>query len=76
MTIPATVLKTLNIEAGSKLELDVVEGAFTARPASKHMRERYSLNELLTGVTSEKMEILNEQIQWAREGRSVGRECL
>ncbi len=76
MTIPASVLKMLNIEAGAKLELDVVQGAFTARPVSKNLRKRYSLQELLRGVTPEQMARLNEQVEWAHEGESVGREHL
>ncbi len=76
MTIPANVLKMLDIEAGGKLELNVIPGAFTARPASKHLRKRYSLNELLRGVTPEQMERLNKQIEWSREGESIGGECL
>ncbi len=69
-------VKMLNIEVGAKLELDVVKDAFTARPVSKHLRKRYSLHELLRGMTSEQMGRLNEQIEWACEGESVGRECL
>ncbi|BBE10386.1 Growth regulator [Mycoavidus cysteinexigens] len=76
MTIPASVLKMLNVEAGAQLEIDVVQGAFTAKPVTKHLRKRYSLHELLRGVTPEQMVILNEQIEWAREGEPMGRECL
>ena len=43
MTIPANALKMLDIEAGAKSEFDIVEGAFTARPTSKHVRKRCPL---------------------------------
>lgn len=32
MTIPANVLKLLDLEVGATLELQVVDGGFTARP--------------------------------------------
>lgn len=74
MTIPADVLKVLNIEVGATLELDVTDGAFVARPARKPQRKRYSLAELMRGVTPEAMAKLNAETEWAREGDSVGRE--
>jgi antitoxin ChpS len=74
MTIPADVLKMLNIEVGATLELEVVNGAFTARPAQKATRKRYTLTELLRGVTPEGMAALNAETAWAREGDPVGRE--
>lgn len=74
MTIPADVLKVLNIEIGTSLELDVSDGAFVARPAHKSQHKRYSLAELMRGVTSEMMTGLNSETEWARDGDSVGRE--
>jgi antitoxin ChpS len=74
MTIPAEVLKTLRIDVGSKLEVAVVEGVFTARPKGKNERRRYSLRELLRGATPEAMRQLNGETAWAREGDQVGRE--
>jgi len=74
MTIPANVLKILNVEVGATLELDVTNGAFTARPAHKAARKRYTLAELLRGVTPEDMAALSADTAWAREGGPVGRE--
>jgi antitoxin ChpS len=74
MTIPADVLKILNVEPGAILELEVGEGSFTARPVRPRERKRYSLAELLRGTTPEDAAALNEDTAWAREGEPVGRE--
>ena len=74
MTIPTGILKTLRIDVGSKLEVAVEDGAFTARPKAKRERRRYSLRELLRGATPEAMRRLNAETAWAREGDPVGRE--
>lgn len=72
VTIPANMMQLLHIEVGSKLELNVSEGVLTARPAA-HKR-RYSLSELLQGVTPAKIAKLNAETAWAREGKPVGHE--
>jgi antitoxin ChpS len=74
MTIPPEVLKSLQLDVGAKLDVEVGDGAFTARPRSRPFRKRYSLRELLRGVTPEKMRKLNAETAWAREGDPVGRE--
>lgn len=74
ITIPSDVLKILNIEIGSVLELDVSRNGFTAKPVNSSESKRYSLVELLQGVTKEEMKELNEQTKWAHEGKSTGRE--
>ena len=72
VTIPANMMQMLHIEVGSKLELNVSEGVLTARPAAN--KRRYSLSELLQGVTPAKSAKLNAETTWAREGEPVGRE--
>lgn len=74
ITIPADVLKMLNVTVGAALELEVVNGAFTARPARPPVRKRYSLAELLRGVTPDDMAVLTAATAGAREGKPVGRE--
>ena len=74
MTVPAEVLKSLQLEIGSQLELAVESGSFTARPKAKLERRRYSLRELLRGATPEAMRQLHAETAFAREGESVGRE--
>jgi antitoxin ChpS len=74
MTIPPEVLKSLQLDVGAKLDVEVNGDSFTARPRSRRARKRYSLRELLRGVTPEKMRKLNDATAWARDGDSVGRE--
>ena len=74
VTIPANLMKMLHIEVGSTLVLDVADGVLTARPASG--KRRYSLAELLQGVTPEKIARLNAETAWFREGEPVGREIV
>ncbi len=74
ITIPSDVLKMLNVQVGATLELDVANGAFTARPAHQIAHKRYTLAELLRGVTPEDLAALNADTAWAREGDPVGRE--
>lgn len=74
ITIPDIVMKTLDISAGSTLELDISDGAFIARPVRNPARRRYTLAELLCGVAPETLAALQEETDWAREGESVGRE--
>ena len=74
MTIPSDVLKRLNVEVGAALELDVNDGAFTARPARNVGRKHYALTDLLRGVTPKMISMLNADTAWARDGKPVGRE--
>lgn len=74
MTVPAEVLKALRIGVGSKLEIAVNDGSFTARPKAKHERRRYLLYELLRGATPRAMRRLNGETAWARNGDPFERE--
>jgi antitoxin ChpS len=74
ITIPPDVLRTLHIGVGATLSIEFVEGAVTLRPVTRNSRKRYTLAELLQGVTPEVMTALNEDTAWAREGEAVGRE--
>ncbi len=77
MTIPAHVLKMLHVEIGSKLYLDIRAGTLIAKPAHHaKTRKRYSLNELLVGITPKRMKALNKATAWAREGEKQGRELI
>ena len=71
VTIPAEVLKRLNIGVGSTLELSITEEGFIAHPTN---RKRYTLKELLRGTTPKNLKSLNKATEWAREGESIGRE--
>jgi antitoxin ChpS len=56
--------------------LAISDGSFTARPVRPATRERYTLAELLRGVTPDLMAELAAETAWAREGEPVGRELL
>ncbi len=71
MTIPSDVLKILDVGVGSTLELSVVKEDVTAHPI---IRKRYTFNQLLRGATAKNVKALNEEMEWAREGKSVGCE--
>jgi antitoxin ChpS len=72
VTIPANMLKMLHIEVGSKLELQVSQGVLMARPAGD--KRRYTLSELLQGVTPKAIAQLNAETAHALEGAPIGRE--
>ncbi len=74
VTVPAELLKKMNIEVGSKLELNVSGGVLTARPTARS--HRYSLSELLQGVTPKRIAKLNAETAGAREGGPLGREII
>jgi len=59
MTIPSDILKT--------------GVGFTATHPIRR-RKRYTLSEILQGVTPQKMAALNAKTTWAREGKAIGRE--
>lgn len=74
MTIPADLVKLLQIEAGDPLTIDIVPGGFIARPANAATAERYTLAELMQGLDKKTINRLNAETAWAREGAPVGRE--
>jgi len=74
ITIPANILRTLNINVGTELELEVTAQQFVARPIRHTTRQHYTLSELLQGITKETMRTINKKTKWARIGKSVGRE--
>ena len=76
ITIPSSILSTLNLKVGETLELQVQDHALLARPALKTKRKRYTIAELLRGADEESVRALNAETEWAREGAPVGRELL
>ena len=74
MTIPSEILKTLQLDVGTQMEIAVTEEGFTARALEKPRRRRYSLRELLRGATPDTMRKLHDETAWAHEGAPVGRE--
>ena len=76
MTIPSDVLRMLNVEVGATLVLEIIDGSIVVRPIQKTAHKRYSLAELLRGVTKKSMDKLNAQTAWAQDGDPVGREIV
>lgn len=74
MTIPADILKMIDAGIGSTVEIQPAEDGFYVRAARKKARKRYTLEELLTGMTGENARELNAQTAWARAGDAEGRE--
>jgi len=75
ITIPSDVLKLLNIEVGDTLTLDVSGKKLVIRPI-KESPKRYSLAELLQGITVKDIKVVNEETKWFRDGETVGREIV
>ena len=74
VTIPAQLLKQLNVEVGEALELDVAGGMLTARPVIADKPRRYSLKELLRGATPRNIAALRQQTKGVLDGAPIGRE--
>lgn len=75
ITIPSDVLKILNLDIGSTLRLDISNEGFAAHPI-REVHQRYTLDELLKGITTQDIRAINEETGWFREGKPVGREML
>lgn len=76
MTIPSDVLRMLNVEVGATLVLEIIDGSIVVRPIQKPAHKRYSLAELLRGVTKKSMDKLSAQTAWTQDGDPVGREIV
>ncbi len=72
ITIPADLLKVLDVGVGSMLKLSQTKEGFMAEPLSR--KQRYKLSELLQGATPTNLKTLHKNTAWAREGESTGRE--
>ncbi|MCR2831022.1 AbrB family transcriptional regulator [Acidithiobacillus ferrooxidans] len=75
VTLPAEVLRQLDAGIGEDLSIVVSQHTVIMRPA-RGERRRYSLGELLAGVTEQDMQGLTEDTIWAREGEPTGRELI
>ena len=74
VTIPPSVLKSLDLKIGAELQMDVRDGALVMVPAAPAKRKRYTLAQLLEGATPKAVKALNYDTAWSREGDAVGRE--
>lgn len=74
ITIPAGVLRELAVDVGESLDLEVNDGVMIVRPSRASARRRYSLRELLAGVTPAVARAMRKQSSAWHEGAPVGRE--
>ncbi len=74
VTIPPSVLRSLDLKIGTELQMDVRDGALVMVPAKPTRAKRYTLAQLLEGATPKSIRALNDETAWSREGDAVGRE--
>jgi antitoxin component of MazEF toxin-antitoxin module len=74
VTIPPSVLKSLDLKIGTELQIDVRNEALMMVAATPSKRKRYTLAHLLDGATPKSVKALNDDTAWPREGNLVGRE--
>ena len=76
VTIPPSVLKSLDLKVGAVLQMDMIDGALVMVPVQVHKRKRkrYTLEQLLVGATTATIKALNNDTAWLREGDAVERE--
>lgn len=74
VTIPPALLNLLDLKVGAELQMEVRDGALLMVPAKRSRRVRYSLAQLLEGVTPATAKALNLETAGARDGDAQGRE--
>ena len=68
ISIPQAVLQALDLKIGDTVSLEVTKQKLVVRPVRQRLRKRYTLSELLAGVTEEKMSRIIEETRWAQDG--------
>ncbi len=74
VTIPPSVLKSLDLKIGTDLRMDVRDGALFMMPVKPTRPKRYTLAQLLEGATPRVVKALKDETAWSRERDAVGRE--
>jgi antitoxin ChpS len=74
VTIPAEIMRRLDLSVGGVLSLEVEGTGFVARPAKRSRLKRYTLAELLEGVTAEDAAAVNAELAEYMDAPPVGRE--
>jgi antitoxin ChpS len=75
VTLPAEVLRQMEVGVGENLSIVVAHHTVTMR-VTRGERQRYTLYELLAGVTTEDTQNIADDTAWARDGDAVGRELI
>ena len=68
------ILELLSLWIGSKPTCDIENSSLSQHWSSEIQRKRYSLAEVLEGVTEENMKAVDHATTWARQGTPVGEE--
>ncbi len=74
VTLPSSLLKGLKIKAGDEVAVDVRDRQIVLTPVAPARRRRYTLAELLVGVTPRVAKGLADATAESRKGPPVGRE--
>ena len=74
VTIPPSVLKSLDLKIGTDLQMNLRDGALVIVPVKPAKCKRFTLAQLLEGATPKAVKALNDETAWSREGDAVGRE--
>lgn len=73
ITIPPSVLKSMQLRVGMQLDMDLRDGTLVMKP-SLPKRKHYTVVQLLEGATPKLSKALMDDTAWAREGLPQGRE--
>lgn len=74
ITIPANLMKMLDLQTGTTVELNTYQGQLIVRPVRRVVRKHYSLKELMRGVTPKIFNKIKKNTDWFRELPPMGRE--
>ena len=72
MAVPKQILRMLNLDAGSQVDVQVVDGRLVVEPTVK---PKYTIDELLAQCTAENMAMTPEDQEWL-DSPPVGKEVL
>jgi antitoxin component of MazEF toxin-antitoxin module len=74
ITLPSSVLKSLNLKVGDELQLDVLDGTLVMVHVLTTRSKRYTLAQLLASATPTAIRALNYDVARSRTGDAVGCE--
>jgi antitoxin component of MazEF toxin-antitoxin module len=72
IVIPRKILKLINLDAGTQVEISVFDGKLIVEPKK---RPCYTLTELLATCTEDNMALTDEDRAWL-DAKPVGKEAL
>ena len=72
MAVPKQILRMLNLDVGSQVDVQVVDGRLVVEPTVK---PKYTIDELLAQCTEENMALTVEDQEWLNSP-PIGKELL